>query len=218
MQGLPSQVASRALRLLLFLAVITASATGLANVLYPASASAQEAWTAPAPQTTGAADSPAFVLKNFHLSGNETLLTARLSVSISNLDYLRDILRDGARLSIECRSAIYRKRTLWRNALIEEHNFSSSLRYNPLQRDFLLFSENGASLTNSDLLALLQNTWGNLEMPLTQLSSLENGETYVVLVSLALKHEEMPPWLSKNVLFWSDIIIPAQEYKLEFEY
>ena len=170
------------------------------------------------PSATSSSPAPAFVLRNFYLSGNETLLTARLSVAISNLGYLQDILRDGARLSIECDSALYRKRTFWRNAQIAERHFASSLRYNPLQKNFILFSENGSPIANADLLALLQSTWGNLEMPLGNLSELEKDETYVAVVSLTLKHEEMPPWLGENVLFWSDTIIPRQEYKLEFEY
>ena len=184
----------------------------------PVSGQERKAETRTSSAAPTSAPAPSFVLRNFYLSGNETLLTARLSVAISNLGYLQDILRDGARLSIECDSALYRKRTFWRNALIAERHFASSLRYNPLHRNFILFSENKNSITNAELPALLLSTWGNLEMPLANLNDLENGETYVAVVSLTLKHEEMPPWLGENVLFWSDTIIPRQEYKLEFEY
>ena len=191
----------------------------LAIFLFPARAMAQATqWEAPSSATTAPQVQPAFVLQNFYLSGNETLLTARIGVGISNLDYLRDILRDGARLVVECRSALYRKRSFWTNELVGEYHFSSSLKYNPLQRDYLIFSENGASITNPDLGTLFKATWGNLEMPLAELALLEKEETYLAVVSLTLRHEEMPPWLSKNVFFWSDVIIPKQEYTLEFDY
>lgn len=192
----------------------------LVSIFFPISSQAQETWTELETSTTPNSGhiEPEFILQSFYLSGNEKLITARLSLSINNLNYLRDILRDGARLSVECHSALYRERTFWRNEVLSEHLFSSSLKYNPLQRDFLIFSEGSPPIVNSDLSALLQATWGNLEMPLAELSRLEKDETYIAVVSLILKHEKMPPWLSKNVLFWSDIIIPTQEYQLEFEY
>lgn len=188
--------------------------------IFSATASAEENWTAPEPSRASNSETikPEFALQNFYLSGNERLLTARISLSIKNLNYLKDILRDGARLSLECHSVLYRERTLWRDALISEHSFSSSLKYNPLQRDFMIFSETTPPIINSDFSTLLQTTWGNLEMPLGELSLLEKDETYIAVISLVLKHEEMPPWLGGNVLFWSDIIIPTQEYQLEFEY
>lgn len=163
-------------------------------------------------------DAPVFILQNFYLSGNESLLTARLNITVSNISYLRNILRDGARLKLECKSALYRKRTFWRNNLMQETEFSSSLRYNPLQREFFILSDNAPALYAPTLSMLLENTWGNLELPLGEISELEKGESYVAVVTLALKHEEMPPWLGKNVFFWSDVIIPAKEYTLEFNY
>ncbi len=159
-----------------------------------------------------------FILNRFYLSGNDSLLTARLNLSATNIQYLRDILRDGARLSLQCHTAFYRKRSILKNVLIDEHSFSASLRYNPLQREFLVYSENRPPLINVNLTELLQQTWGNLELPLVKYSELEKGETYVAILTLALRHEEMPPWLGKNVFFWSDVVIAPKEYKLEFEY
>ena len=159
-----------------------------------------------------------FVLNRFYLSGNNTVLTARLNLSVTNIQYLRDILRDGARLTLQCHTAFYRKRTVLKNVLIDEHDFSASLRYNPLQREFLIYSENKPPLINSNLTELLQQTWGNLELPLVKHSELEKDESYVAILTLSLKHEEMPPWLGKNVLFWSDVVIAPKEYKLELEY
>lgn len=161
---------------------------------------------------------PVFVLNNFYLSSKESMLTARLTVGIDNLQYLNDILRDGARLVIECNSRLYRKRTFWADTLISEYEFSSNLNYDPLQRNFTILSESGALISNYSLEELLKATWGNLEMPLAEFNKLEKDETYVATISLELKHAKMPPWLSKNVFFWSDVLIPKQEYELEFDY
>ena len=159
-----------------------------------------------------------FVVNRFYLSGNDSVLTARLNLFVTNIQYLRDILRDGARLSLQCHSAFYQKRSILKNILLDEHNFSASLRYNPLQREFVIYSENRPPLINSNLTELLQQTWGNLELPLVKYSELEKDETYVAVLTLSLRHEEMPPWLGKNVLFWSDVVIAPKEYKLEFDY
>ena len=161
---------------------------------------------------------PSFIIKRFYLAGNDSLLTARLNLSVTEMQYLRDILRDGARLSLQCNTALYRHRSILTNVLINEQQFSASLRYNPLQREFVIFSENRPPIVNASLTELLQQTWGNLELPLVKRSELEKEETYVAVLTLTLKHEEMPPWLGKNVLFWSDLVIAPKEYKLEFEY
>ncbi|MBQ4132475.1 MAG: DUF4390 domain-containing protein [Desulfovibrionaceae bacterium] len=187
--------------------------------IFPASAPAQisEGGTAAVRADSGQAK-PSFILNNFYLSSNENMLTARLAVSIDNLRYLNDILRDGARLVLECESRLYRKRTLWADALVAEHIFSSNLQYDHLQRSFIIFSASGAFISKPSLEELLQSTWGNLEMPLAEFSNLEKDETYAAIVSLELKHAEMPPWLTKNVFFWSDTLVPRQEYELEFDY
>lgn len=159
-----------------------------------------------------------FVLNNFYLSSTDTTLTARLSLSVNDMVQLANMLRDGARLKLKCDAFLYRKRTFWANALLDSSTFVSSLRYAPLQREFIVMSANIPPLSQPALTSLLQMTWGNLEMPLCRLEELEKGETYLAEVVVGLYHEEMPPWLKTNVFFWSDQIIAPKTYKLEFTY
>lgn len=159
-----------------------------------------------------------FVLNNFYLSSTDTTLTARLSLSITDMAQLANMLRDGARLKLKCDAHLYRKRTFWANSLLDSSTFVSSLRYAPLQREFIIMSANIPPLSQSVLTSLLQVTWGNLEMPLCRLEELEKGETYLAEVVVGLYHEEMPPWLKTNVFFWSDEIIAPKTYQLEFTY
>lgn len=159
-----------------------------------------------------------FVLRNFYLSSSDTTLTARLSLSVNDVTQLANMLRDGARLKLKCDANLYRKRTFWTNSLLDSSTFVSSLRYAPLQREFIVMSANIPPLTQPILASLLQMTWGNLEMPLCRLEELKKGETYLAEIVVGLYHEEMPPWLKTNVFFWSDEIIAPKTYKLEFTY
>ena len=76
-------------------------------------------------------DPPMLVVEN-------GMVVLRLALTVDNEEGLLALLKDGAVLELGVSMVIERERTLWRNARAAAVSFPSSLRHDPLSRDFIV--------------------------------------------------------------------------------
>ena len=159
-----------------------------------------------------------FLLKGFALSGTDKRLEINLRLAVSEEHNLAYMLRDGAKMEMSCQVSLLRKRTFWSNELLTENIIYNQLSYDRLLREFVLSAENQPPARNESFRRLMTETWENLCVPLNNPVGLTQDEDYVVKVTVDLKHTEMPPWLTRSILFWSDEIIAPTTFELDLNY
>ena len=159
----------------------------------------------------------AFIVRGLSLGGTDTRLEVNLQLAVSEEANLANMLRDGAKMEMSCQVQFLRKRSFWSNKLLAENTVYSRLSYDPLLREFIISSEEAAA-QDENFHRLLGATWGNLAVPLDNSGGLVQDEDYLVKVTVGLKHTEMPPWLTRSILFWSDEIISPTTFELDMSY
>ncbi len=159
-----------------------------------------------------------FLLKGFALSGTDKHLEINLRLAVSEEHNLAYMLRDGAKMEMSCQVSLLRKRTFWSNELLAETAVYHRLTYDLLLREFVLSVENQPPTRNESFRRLMTQTWENLCIPLDNPIGLTQDEDYVVKATVGLKHTEMPPWLTRSILFWSDEIIAPTTFELDLNY
>lgn len=159
-----------------------------------------------------------FLLKSFALGGTDKYLEVNLRLAVSEEHNLAYMLRDGAKMEMSCRVSLLRKRTFWSSELLAENAVYNRLTYDLLLREFVLSAENQPPTRNESFRRLMAETWENLCIPLDNPAGLTQDEDYVVKVTVDLKHTEMPPWLTRSILFWSDEIIAPTTFELDLNY
>ncbi len=159
-----------------------------------------------------------FVLKGFSLGGTDKHLEVNLRLAASEEHNLAYMLRDGAKMEMTCHVQFLRKRTFWSNELVAENTIYTRLAYDLLLREFVLSGDDSPATRNESFRALMRATWENLSIPLENPGGLEQDQDYVVKATVDLKYTEMPPWLTRSILFWSEEIIPATTFELDLTY
>lgn len=148
-------------------------------------------------------------------------LTLALSITVDNEDGLRDLLKDGAVLELLITASLERQRSWWSNAEVAHREFSSTIRHDPLTRDFLVAMptpEGVTELRDRNLTRLLYASWKKLLIPITTLEQIaaqgDEEEEYGLTLTVNLHHTEVPPWLEKSFVFWSADIVPQEKRTL----
>ena len=159
-----------------------------------------------------------FLLKGFSLGGTDKQPEVNLRLAVSEEHNLAYMLRDGAKMEMTCRVQFLRKRTFWSNELLAENTVSTRLAYDRLLREFVLSAEDTPPLRNESFRGLMNESWENLSIPLDNPGGLEQNQNYLIKVTADLKYTEMPPWLTRSILFWSEEIIPATTFELDLTY
>ena len=159
-----------------------------------------------------------FLLKGFSLGGTDKQLEINLRLTVSEEHNLAYMLRDGAKMEMACLVQFLRKRTFWSNELLTENTVSTRLAYDRLLREFVLSVEDAPLVRNESFRGLMSESWENLNIPLENPGGLEQDQSYMVKVTVDLKYTEMPPWLTRSILFWSEEIIPATTFELDLTY
>ena len=171
------------------------------------------------------ADPGRFVLSAFSLEYRDGMALVSLGVGVEDMEALRVMLKDGAQMELSSEIRIVRPRTLLPAAAIAEREFSFLLRHDALTRDFelrlprqTLADDSGPVFRNKQLDRLLADTVERLLIPMTPVSSFGRGVRYRVELSLSLRHTDVPPWLSRTLLFWSWDVVPPASYSKDFTY
>ena len=159
-----------------------------------------------------------FLLKGFSLGGTDKQPEVNLRLAVSEEHNLAYMLRDGAKMEMTCRVQFLRKRTFWSNELLAENTVSTRLAYDRLLREFVLSTEDAPPLRNESFRGLMNESWENLSIPLDNPGGLEQDQNYLITVTADLKYTEMPPWLTRSILFWSEEIIPGTTFELDLTY
>lgn len=159
-----------------------------------------------------------FIVKGFSLGGTDTRLEINLQLLLKEEANLANMLRDGAKMEMTCQVQFLRKRSFWSDEALAENTIHSRLRHDPLLREFVVSTGETAATRGEDFHRLMEETWGNLSIPLENPGGLVQDEDYLVKVTVSLKHSEMPPWLTRSILFWSDEIIPPTTFELDMSY
>ena len=170
-----------------------------------------------------------FVLSDFSLEYRDGMLLVSLGIGVEDTEALRIMLKDGAQMELSGEIRIVRPRILLPNTFITEREFVFFLRHDTLTRDFELRlppppppqrPTGGSSpvFRNKQLALLLASTVERLLIPVAPVASFENGVNYRVELSLSLRHTDVPPWLSRTLLFWSWDVVPSASYSKDFIY
>jgi hypothetical protein len=150
------------------------------------------------------------------------MLILRLALTVDNEEGLLALLKNGAVLELVISADVERERRLWRNAKAAKVVFPSILRHDPLSRDFVVFvptPDGEKEVRDRNLSRLLQASWRRLALPMIPLEDLlreEPAESYLVLLTITLRHTEVPPWLAKSPLFWSSEVVPQVKRSFVF--
>ena len=160
-------------------------------------------------------DPPAAVVEN-------GMVTLRLALTVDNEEGLLALLRDGAVLELAISAVVARERTLLRNVKVATAVFPSVLRHDPLSRDFVAFvptPDGEREVRDRNLSRLLEASWRRLVLPVIPLEDLlriEPAASYLVLLTITLRHIEVPPWLERASLFWSPEVVPQVKRNFVF--
>ena len=161
-----------------------------------------------------------FSLGYLALAHEQDGLFVDIACTVDDEDGLRDLLKDGAILELSVDVRVERYRSLWKNSEVVRTVYTSTLRHDPLTREFILRmpgSDDKPPLRNRNLTRLLQASWRQMRLPLLdteQLAALDASDEFTVFVVLDLHHTEAPPWLENSLVFGSFAVVPQVEYTL----
>jgi len=150
------------------------------------------------------------------------MVTVRIALTVNDEEGLLALLKDGAVLELAISAVVIRERTLWRNAKAATVSFSSILRHDPLSRDFVALvptPDGEKEVRDRNLSRLLQASWSRLALPVIPLENLlriEPAASYLVQLTITLRHIEVPPWLERTSLFWSPEVVPQVKRNFVF--
>lgn len=150
------------------------------------------------------------------------MLTLGLSLTVDNEDGLRDLLKDGAVLELVIDVSVERERSWWGNAEAAAVEYASTIRHDPLSRDFLVSvpaRDGKKEFRDRNLTRLLHASWRKLVLPVAPLKELQRNEpadAYLVTIGFSLHHTEVPPWLEKTIVFWSTDVVPREKQTIRF--
>ncbi len=170
------------------------------------------AWGAPA----RAADQQ-IRLRDFVLDNSDGQIAVRFGIGFTELDSLRLMLKEGARVTLTCEAALTEPGSLWFSNTLSTQELHSVLSYNVLTREYMITLSGQPTLHKSNsLVKLLAETWAELALNVGQLANLTRGEEYRVDLDIRMASDNVPPWLAKTLFFWSWDIAPSMHYSMDF--
>ena len=119
-------------------------------------------------------------------------------------------------MTLTCKLALERVRTLLSNEVISEESRSYQLRHDLLSREFILSSPGHPIVRQKQFDTLLASAFQHLDFLLPLQAPLVSGETYRVQLKITLEHAEVPSWLEKALFFWSWEVTPPLSFSQDF--
>ena len=167
----------------------------------------------------GEARAQQLVLKDMGVESENGAVVLRFSLGVDDESALRNALVQGGALLLECRATLFKERDYWLDGDVAEAGFLSTLRSDPLTREFIL-SQPGLErpLRSKELGPLLDRAWGEIDAPLTTLARLEAGNLYYVEFEARLKMDDVPEWLKGTLFYRTWEVAPSLTYRMDFEY
>lgn len=146
-------------------------------------------------------------------------LTARFGIRLGGVDEVAASLRNGVPLRLTCKARLSRDRRCWFGELLGDRELESLLSYDSLQKEFVLQpGGEDRELRGPELAPLLEASWAEMILPLGKWDLLRRGESYSLLVRVALNRTEVPDWVSRALFFWNWEDGPNTSYKLDFRF
>ncbi len=147
------------------------------------------------------------------------MLTARFGVAVEEMPVLKGELEDGAQLALRCEVRLYEVSDYWLDSHLSTVVFESALAYEPLSKEFVLtLPGRPAPLRNKDLVALLRQGWGVVEIPLGPWDLLQRGQKYSLHLDTAMSEADAPQGFSRFIYFWSWDTGANNSFQLDFTY
>ncbi|GFM36052.1 DUF4390 domain-containing protein [Desulfovibrio psychrotolerans] len=167
--------------------------------------------------TAARAASQQLKLEDFVLDNAEGQLAIRFGVGIQDKERLRVMLKEGAVITLTCEATLSDTSGMWLNTTLARQEMVSTLSFNALTREYAIAYEGSPAVyRNANLMRLLSETWERLSLKVGQLVNLERGREYRVDLSVRMQNDNVPPWLSKTLFFWSWDIAPTMRYSMNF--
>ncbi len=159
------------------------------------------------------------VLNDFVLDNTEGQLILRFGVSVTDRETLQLLLKDGGKVSLLCEGSLIRPSTLWLDTTLARQQTTSTLFYDVLTKDYVLTDDMGTPLGRTPNLGkLLETTWEAQSLNVGLLSQLTRGGSYRVDLSIQIKDENVPLWMTKTLFFWSWNVAPSMRYSMDFTF
>jgi len=156
-------------------------------------------------------------LEDFVLDNAEGQLAIRFGVGIQDKERLRVMLKEGAVVTLTCEATLSDTSGMWLNTTLARQEMVSTLSFNALAREYAIAYEGSPTVyRNANLMRLLSETWERLSLKVGQLANLERGSEYRVDLTVRMRNDNVPPWLSKTLFFWSWDMAPTMRYSMNF--
>ena len=159
---------------------------------------------------------PKLELRTFTIEMLNDGVHVSTGIGLENGGVVRSQLRDGAVMTLTCKLALERVRTLLSNEVISGESRSYQLRHDLLSREFILSSPGHPIVRQKQFDTLLASAFQHLDFLLPLQAPLVSGETYRVQLKITLEHAEVPPWLEKALFFWSWEVTPPLSFSQDF--
>jgi len=152
----------------------------------------------------GGAHARTLSLKAPAISNNNGNIVAQFGVKVMELPILKGELEDGVELVLKCSVELVKVRHYWLDSNIGSDHFESSIKYDPLTKEFLMVVPGRSQpIHNANLKALLEEGWGRIQARLGAWDSLERGSEYSLRLITTMNEADAPDGFYRFVYFWS---------------
>jgi hypothetical protein len=146
-------------------------------------------------------------------------VTARFGVAVEELPILKGELEDGLELVLSCNIGLYRINDYWMDDEIASGIFVSSLRFDPLTREYVMTLSRGEqSIRNQNIKKLLDEGWGEVEVGLGSWALLDRGVKYSLRLKTSMNEKGAPDGFMSYFYFWSWNPGAENSFQLDFTY
>lgn len=153
------------------------------------------------------------------LANDAGALLARFGVIVEEEPVLKGDLENGAELKLRCDVELHETNEYWLDRKISSATFESTLKYDALKKEFvMLLPGRDTPLRNSDIVRLLKEGWGTIEVSLGQWTMLERGKKYSLSLNTTMNETGAPEGITRFLYFWSWDAGANNAFQLDFTY
>lgn len=159
------------------------------------------------------------VLTNLVLDNQAGSVMVRFGIDAKGQNVIAMAVEEGVPTQLEVEASLYRVRDYVLDKRLARAELRSSLRFDPLTREYVVETPPGDNpLRSKRLEELLARSWGSLDIDLGPWSVLERGNAYRLRLDTALRQTDVPQWIKTLLFFWDWDLTPSAGYELEFTY
>jgi len=138
------------------------------------------------------------------IANDNGALKARFGVTVAEKPILKGELEDGHELVLKCKVDLLEVQDFWLDDSLSSTVFISSIRFDRLEREFVMtLPGNTSPLRHKNLGTLLKMGWGSIEISLGPWNMLKPGERYSLRLITTMNEKDAPEGVYRLLYFWS---------------